>query len=189
MDQPGFFDLDERLTRLSGLGDQLKAFSRAVDFKLFRPELERALSYSDGSKGRRPPFDPVIMFKILVIQMINTLSDERIEYLINDRLSFMRFLGLGLSDRVPGCCCMDAAAMSTQGPATASKFLGFSRSMCPVETPAKQRASTIEGRSALLHWSTTILARPSSTPSHATLHCPIEDIQRPLPRVPTYGDL
>ena len=101
MDQPGFFDLDERLSRLSGLGDQLEAFARAVDFDLFRPELEAALSYSDGARGGRPPFDPVLMFKILVIQTINTLSDERTEYLINDRLSFMRFLGLGLSDRVP----------------------------------------------------------------------------------------
>lgn len=101
MDQPGFFDIDERLSRLSGLGDQLEAFSRAVDFELFRQELDAALSYSDGSKGGRPPVDPVMMFKILVIQTINTLSDERTEYLINDRLSFMRFLGLGLSDRVP----------------------------------------------------------------------------------------
>ena len=41
------------------------------------------------------------MFKILVIQTLNNLSDERTEYLINDRLSFMCFLGLGLSDRVP----------------------------------------------------------------------------------------
>ena len=41
------------------------------------------------------------MFKILVIQAANNLSDERAEFLINDRLSFMRFLGLGLSDRVP----------------------------------------------------------------------------------------
>jgi transposase, IS5 family len=40
------------------------------------------------------------MFKILVIQSINNLSDERADYLIADRLSFMRFLGLGLSDRV-----------------------------------------------------------------------------------------
>ena len=68
---------------------------------MFRPELERALAYSDGAKGGRPPFDPVMMFKVLVIQTANTLSDERTEYLINDRLSFMRFLGLGLSDRVP----------------------------------------------------------------------------------------
>jgi IS5 family transposase len=41
------------------------------------------------------------MLEILVIQTLNNLSDERTEYLINDRLSFMRFLGLGLSDRVP----------------------------------------------------------------------------------------
>lgn len=41
------------------------------------------------------------MFKILETQTINALSDERAEYLINDRLSFMRFLGLGFSDRVP----------------------------------------------------------------------------------------
>src|SRR5437868_15378484 len=42
-----------------------------------------------------------MMFKILVIQAANNLSDERTEFLINDRLSFMRFLGLGLSDRIP----------------------------------------------------------------------------------------
>ena len=99
--QPGFFDVDDRLKRLSDLGDQLLAFAQAVDFELFRPELTAALAYSDGTQGGRPPFDPVMMFKILVIQAANTLSDERAEFLINDRLSFMRFLGLGLSDRVP----------------------------------------------------------------------------------------
>jgi IS5 family transposase len=72
-----------------------------VDFETFRPELNAALSYSDGSQGGRPPFDPVMMFKILVIQAANNLSDERAEFLINDRLSFMRFLGLSWSDRVP----------------------------------------------------------------------------------------
>jgi len=101
MKQAGFFDVEERLARLSGLGDQLEAFSRTVDFDAFRPDLEKALAYSGGSKGGRPPFDPVLMFRILVIQTLNNLSDERTEYLINDRLSFMRFLGLGLSDRVP----------------------------------------------------------------------------------------
>ena len=99
--QPGFFDIDERLKRLSDLGDQLLAFARVVDFEIFRPELLRALAYSEGAQGGRPPFDPVAMFKILVIQAANTLSDERAEFLINDRLSFMRFLGLSLSDRVP----------------------------------------------------------------------------------------
>src|ERR1700730_3220756 len=99
--QPGFFDVDDRLKRLSGLGDQLEAFRAAVDSETFRPDLNATLVYSDGSQGGRPPFDPVMMFKILVIQAANNLSDERTEFLINDRLSFMRFLGLSLSDRVP----------------------------------------------------------------------------------------
>ncbi len=99
--EPGLFDIDERLKRLSDLGDQLLAFAKVVDFEIFRPELLRALTYSEGPLGGRPPFDPVAMFKILVIQAANNLSDERAEFLINDRLSFMRFLGLSLSDRVP----------------------------------------------------------------------------------------
>jgi hypothetical protein len=99
--QAGFFDVDGRLKRLSDLGDQLEAFEAAVEFEAFRPELNAALTYSDGTQGGRPPFDPVMMFKILVIQTTNNLSDERAEFLINDRLSFMRFLGFGLSDRVP----------------------------------------------------------------------------------------
>lgn len=51
-------------------------------------------------KAARPPCDAVLMFKILELQTLNNLSDERREYLVNDRLSFMRFLGLELSDRV-----------------------------------------------------------------------------------------
>ncbi|MBS1039225.1 IS5/IS1182 family transposase, partial [Gluconobacter cerinus] len=46
MKQAGFFDVEERLARLSGLGDQLEAFSRTVDFEAFRPDLEQALAYS-----------------------------------------------------------------------------------------------------------------------------------------------
>jgi IS5 family transposase len=100
-EQPGFFDVDDRLKRLSDLGDQLEAFGAAVDFEIFRADLTAALAYCDGAQGGRPPFDAVMVFKILVIQATNNLSDERAEFLINDRLSFMRFLGLSLSDRVP----------------------------------------------------------------------------------------
>jgi len=101
MKQAGFFDLDERLRRLSDIGDQLDAYSAAIDFEMFRSDLEVSIDYSDGSKGGRPPYDVVMMFKILVIQAQNNLSDDRAEFLINDRLSFMRFLGLDLNDRVP----------------------------------------------------------------------------------------
>jgi len=43
MVQPGFFEVDERLARLSDLGDQLEAFSRAVDFERFRPDLGKRI--------------------------------------------------------------------------------------------------------------------------------------------------
>ncbi len=100
-DQPGLSDVDDRLRRLSDLGDQLEAYAATVEFESFQPELEAALNYWDGAKGGRPPYDPVMMFKILVIQAQNNLSDERAEFLINDRLSFMRFLEPGVEDRVP----------------------------------------------------------------------------------------
>lgn len=78
--QADFFDVDERLRRLSDLGDQLEAYTKAVDFELFRAELEAAVAYADGTKGGRPPFDPVMMFKILDIQAQNDLSNERAEF-------------------------------------------------------------------------------------------------------------
>lgn len=99
--QPGFFDVDERLKELSAKGDALERLSAVVDFEQFRSDLERAVPRSDRSKGGRPAFDHVLMFKTLVLQASHNLSDERAEYLIRDRLSFMRFLGLGLADTVP----------------------------------------------------------------------------------------
>ena len=99
--QPGFFDVDERLKDLSAKGDALERLSRIVDFELFRDDLARAVPRSDGSKGGRPPFDLVFMFKVPILHASHSLSDERTEFLIKDRLSFMRFLGLGLSDPVP----------------------------------------------------------------------------------------
>jgi transposase, IS5 family len=56
---------------------------------------------ADRSRGGRPPFDHVFMWKVLILQASHSLSDERTEFLIKDRLSFMRFLGLGLADPVP----------------------------------------------------------------------------------------
>jgi len=98
---PGFFDVDDRLAELSAKGDDLERVKALVDFEIFRPALETSVARADRSKGGRPPFDHVLMFKVLILQAMHSLSDERCEYLIKDRLSFMRFLGLGLGDVVP----------------------------------------------------------------------------------------
>ena len=99
--QAGFFDVEERLAGLSKKGDDLERLSAVVDFELFRAELEAAVPRADRSKGGRPPFDHVLMFKTLILQTQNNLSDERTEFYLRDRLTWIRFLGLGLSDPVP----------------------------------------------------------------------------------------
>ena len=99
--QPGFFDVEDRLAELSAKGDDLERLNRHVDFEAFRSDLEQAVPRKDRSKGGRPPFDHVFMFRVLILQTSHNLSDERTEYLIKDRLSFMRFLGLSLNGTVP----------------------------------------------------------------------------------------
>ncbi|SEJ65609.1 Transposase and inactivated derivatives, IS5 family [Sphingobium sp. AP50] len=99
--QPGFFDLSDRYEALSAAGDPLERLSAVVDFELFRALLVAALRRGPRNKGRRPPFDPVLMFKILVLQALYSLSDEATEFQIKDRLSFQPFLGVGLEGTVP----------------------------------------------------------------------------------------
>ena len=63
-------------------GDPLEVLERTVDFEYFRSWLVEGLGYSDGSKGGRPPFDPMAMFKILILQAQHNLSDARTEFMI-----------------------------------------------------------------------------------------------------------
>jgi transposase, IS5 family len=99
--QPGFFDRDTRSAALSAAGDPLARLAAVVEFEPFRPELDAALERSDRARGGRPPHDAMTMLKVLILQTLYTLSDDYSEYRIRDRLSFMRFLGLALEERVP----------------------------------------------------------------------------------------
>ena len=81
----------------------INKLSEVIDWEIFREELESIMGYEkrDWSKGGRPPYDPVLMFKVLVLQKYHGLSDEQSETQIRDRLSFMGFLGLHLGDTIP----------------------------------------------------------------------------------------
>ena len=81
----------------------INKLSKVIDWELFREELESILGYvqRDWSKGGRPPIDPVLMFKVLVLQKFHGLSDEECEFQMRDRFSFMIFLGLHPGDAVP----------------------------------------------------------------------------------------
>jgi hypothetical protein len=72
--QPGFWDVQDRLRELSAQGDPLEKLARTVDFELFRGELTTALGAREGGKGGRPAFDPVLKFRMLVLQALHGLS-------------------------------------------------------------------------------------------------------------------
>lgn len=99
--QPGFFDIEERTAKLTEMGDPLVGLNAQIDWEAFRGELDRVHEKPRKSNAGAKPIDVVLMFKILVLQQLHNLSDDRIEYQVRDRLSFMRFLGLQLEARVP----------------------------------------------------------------------------------------
>lgn len=99
--QPGFFDLDNRLQQLEALGDPLPKLNEIVDWEGFRPVLMKIRQTPAKGPGGRPPYDVVLMFKVLVLQHLYNLADEQTEYQIRDRYSFCRFLGLTPEGKVP----------------------------------------------------------------------------------------
>jgi transposase len=87
---------------LSQLGDKLEWLDKEMDWKIFRLLLDGAKpDKSRSSKGGRPPYPNLMMFKIMILQSLFNVSDEQAEYQINDRLSWKRFLGLSLSEKAP----------------------------------------------------------------------------------------
>ena len=106
MGQLGFFDADKRLEALSAKGDPLEVIDRLVPWESFRAEIEAVVLTPDElkkSSAGRKPFDAILMFRMLVLQALNNLSGEQVEYQVRDRLSFSRFLGRdrGASHRRP----------------------------------------------------------------------------------------
>jgi len=104
MGRPGFFDLERRLEAISAKGDPLETIKATVRWEDFRADIEavtESKSEERKSNAGRKPYDAILKFKILVLQSLYNLSDEQTEFLIRDRLSFMRFLDLGLEDAVP----------------------------------------------------------------------------------------
>ncbi|MEK7762983.1 MAG: IS5 family transposase [Nitrospirota bacterium] len=95
------FDEEFRLEKLSEQKDPLVKLKERIDFELFRTLLEETFCKEEKGIGGARPYDYVMMFKILILQRYYNISDDKMEFAILDRLSFMRFLGLTLSDKVP----------------------------------------------------------------------------------------
>lgn len=80
-----------------GRNDVLAQIEGSVRWYRFEKLLRRLRPDGAG----RPPYDPLLMFRALLLQQWYALSDAELEEALNDRVSFRRFLGLGLEDDAP----------------------------------------------------------------------------------------
>src|SRR3954467_5372785 len=100
MGQRGFFDRDERYRSLDAKKAPLVVLNEVVPWEDFRARLSAVWRKPDEERKNaagRKPWDEIVIFQTLVLQALYNLSDDQLEYQICDRLSFMRFLGLGLA--------------------------------------------------------------------------------------------
>jgi IS5 family transposase len=98
---PGLFDYGQRMDELTAKALPLERLDRVISWERFRKRLEAAVRKQSNGPGGRPRYDVVKMFKVLVAQRFYGLSDEQTEIWMMDRLSFQKFVGLTLADKVP----------------------------------------------------------------------------------------
>ena len=78
------YDENDRLKELSELGDPLEKLNKYIQWENFRGILKRTLEKEAKGPGGRPPYDYVMMFKILILQKMYNMADDKTEYLINN---------------------------------------------------------------------------------------------------------
>lgn len=97
----GLFEDQFRQQKMTNLKDPLEQLNHFIRWEDFRPFIDKAFAVTDPSLGGRPPFDRVMLFKVLVLQRMYNLSDDNTEYQILDRHSFCKFLGIDSYVQVP----------------------------------------------------------------------------------------
>jgi len=128
--QTSFFDLDDRHRKLNER-DPLITLNGLIDWEAFRTTLIIVRKKPRKSNAGRKPFDPVLMFKALILQHLYNISDDDLEYQIRDRYSFCRFLGLSPEDRVPDAKTIWLFRESlTKGELIKDLFIAFEIQLC-----------------------------------------------------------
>jgi transposase, IS5 family len=99
--QKSFWDWENRHRKLSDKKSLLDRIDELIPWERFRSTIEEISERDRISKAGRKPFDLMLMFRLVILQKLYNLSDEEVEYQANDRLSFMKFLKLGIEDSIP----------------------------------------------------------------------------------------
>jgi transposase, IS5 family len=98
---PGFFDSELLLERIATTDHVLWRINALVEWDRFRPTIEEVFAREPKGPGGRPPYDRLLMFKVMVLQHLYNLSDGVMEQRLLGDLFFRHFLGLTFADATP----------------------------------------------------------------------------------------
>jgi IS5 family transposase len=99
--QRGFWDEQKRVAKLKSKKPVLKRLAESVPWESFYPLLDKGYAQEHKSNAGSKRINPLILFKMLVLQQLFNLSDEELEFQVNDRRSFKEFVGLGVKKCIP----------------------------------------------------------------------------------------
>jgi IS5 family transposase len=97
----GFWDEQQRVTKLQEKKPVLKSLDNSIPWESFRPLLDKGNQHECKSNAGRKRIDPLILFKVLVLQQLFNLSDNELEFQVNGRRSFEELVGLGVMNSIP----------------------------------------------------------------------------------------
>lgn len=101
-EQGTFFGNPNDLAALSPKNDRLMQFNSVIDIAPLVAIAGQIWNGNTVNTGQgRPRWSNEVMLRVLLLKRFYNLSDENTEYALRDRLSFMRFCGLGICDKVP----------------------------------------------------------------------------------------
>lgn len=92
------FMMQQAYAKVSGLGDRLKLIKEQINWTAFRPIIS-SVFHDDKITGGRPHTDEEVIIRCFILQELYNLSDQELEFAVNDRLSFRNFVGF--TDKVP----------------------------------------------------------------------------------------
>lgn len=95
------FAPQQREGQIDHLGDPLAGIDACIDFKALASSVDQCAVREENLKGGRPAYPTETMVRILVLKRLNNHSDERMEFMLLDRLSYQRFCGLTHSLKIP----------------------------------------------------------------------------------------
>ena len=101
MGQRDFWDEHNRVSKLQQDKPVLMRLSETIPWDSFRPLIEKGYTQERRSNAGRKRIDPLILFKLLILQQLFNLSDEELKFEVNDRRSFDEFIGLGVMNNSP----------------------------------------------------------------------------------------